>query len=89
VVVNGGLEAMQGTTTSLRQGNFLRSSRRTLTEDAQFQWFFIDGTSLAVHPAGTRYISGGEDGFVWVYHFEEPHYKAKPCGNLEIEDYSP
>ena len=46
----------------------------------------IDLSSLAVHPAGSCYASGGEDGFVRVHHFDESYFKAKPYGDMEIED---
>ena len=42
--------------------------------------------SLAVHPTGKCYASGGEDGFVRVHHFDESYYKAKPYGDFEIDD---
>jgi translation initiation factor 3 subunit I len=41
---------------------------------------------IAVHPAGTMYASGGEDGFVRVHHFDESYFRAKPFGDLVIED---
>lgn len=48
---------------------------------------FIDRMlSIAVHPAGTCYASGGEDGFVRVHHYEESYFRAKPYGDTEIED---
>jgi translation initiation factor 3 subunit I len=43
-------------------------------------------TRIAVHPAGTSYASGGEDGFVRVHHFEESYFRAKPYGDLQLED---
>ncbi len=42
--------------------------------------------SIAVHPAGTCYASGGEDGFVRVHHYDETYFNARPYGDLEIED---
>ncbi len=42
--------------------------------------------SIAVHPAGICYASGGEDGFVRVHHFDDSYFKAKPYGDLEIID---
>ena len=39
---------------------------------------------IAVHPAGTAYASGGEDGFVRVHHFDESYFKARPYGEVEI-----
>lgn len=29
---------------------------------------------VAVHPAGTGYASGGEDGYVRVHHFDKPYF---------------
>jgi len=43
-------------------------------------------TRIAVHPAGTAYASGGEDGFVRVHHFDESYFKARPYGEVEILD---
>ena len=40
--------------------------------------------SIAVHPAGTAYASGGEDGYVRVHHFDESYFKARPYGEVEI-----
>lgn len=42
--------------------------------------------SIAVHPTGNSYASGGEDGFVRVHHFDDTYFRAKPYGDLEIED---
>ena len=42
--------------------------------------------SIAVHPAGTAYASGGEDGFVRVHQYDESYFKAKPYGDIEILD---
>jgi translation initiation factor 3 subunit I len=39
---------------------------------------------IAVHPAGTAYASGGEDGFVRVHHFDESYFKTRPYGEVEI-----
>ena len=47
---------------------------------------FVFVPRLAVHPDGKCYASGGEDGFVRVHHFEESYFKAKPYGDLEIDD---
>lgn len=41
---------------------------------------------LAVHPKGTCYASGSEDGFVRVHHFDDSYYKARPYGDSEIID---
>lgn len=46
----------------------------------------LPARSIAVSPKGDCYASGGEDGFVRVHHFDESYYRAKPYGDLEIED---
>jgi translation initiation factor 3 subunit I len=40
--------------------------------------------SIAVHPSGNCYASGGEDGFVRVHHFDDSYFRAKPYGDMEI-----
>ena len=53
------------------------------------QWWSVDSFvpfRIAVHPSGKSYASGGEDGFVRVHHFDESYFKAKPYGDMEIED---
>ncbi|KAG0704161.1 WD40-repeat-containing domain protein [Suillus ampliporus] len=88
VLVGGGQEAMQVTTTSLRQGKFeTRFWHKVFEEEVgRVKGHFGPINTLAVHPAGTSYASGGEDGFVRVHHFEESYFRAKPYGDLEIED---
>jgi hypothetical protein len=44
----------------------------------------LEKKSIAVHPAGTGYASGGEDGFVPVHSFDESYIKARPYGETEI-----
>ena len=39
--------------------------------------------SIAVHPSGKGYASGGEDGFVRVHHFDESYFKSRPYGEFE------
>ncbi|KAH7885471.1 WD40 repeat-like protein [Phlebopus sp. FC_14] len=88
VLIGGGQEAMQVTTTSLRQGKFETRFWHKIFEEevGRVKGHFGPINTLAVHPAGTCYASGGEDGFVRVHHFDESYFKAKPYGDLEIED---
>jgi translation initiation factor 3 subunit I len=53
-------------------------------DDIMFSYHFF--RRIAVHPGGTCYASGGEDGFVRVHHFDDSYYRAKPYGDLEIID---
>ncbi|KAJ8509118.1 hypothetical protein ONZ45_g8687 [Pleurotus djamor] len=88
VLLGGGQEAMSVTTTSLRQGKFeTRFWHKVFEEEVgRVKGHFGPVNTIAVHPAGTSYASGGEDGFVRVHHFDESYFKAKPYGDLEIED---
>ncbi|KAG1776483.1 WD40-repeat-containing domain protein [Suillus placidus] len=88
VLVGGGQEAMQVTTTSLRQGKFeTRFWHKVFEEEVgRVKGHFGPINTIAVHPAGTSYASGGEDGFVRVHHFEESYFRAKPYGDLQLED---
>jgi len=62
--------------------NLCHSCRRPFS-NVRFP-FPLDWTRIAVHPAGTAYASGGEDGFVRVHHFDESYFKARPYGEVEI-----
>ncbi|KIO05317.1 hypothetical protein M404DRAFT_15355 [Pisolithus tinctorius Marx 270] len=88
ILIGGGQEAMQVTTTSLRQGKFETRFWHKIFEEeiGRVKGHFGPINTIAVHPAGTSYASGGEDGFVRVHHFDESYFKAKPYGDLEIED---
>jgi len=88
VLLGGGQEAMSVTTTSLRQGKFeTRFWHKILEEEVgRVKGHFGPINTIAVHPAGTSYASGGEDGFVRVHHFDETYFKGKPYGDLEIID---
>jgi len=88
VLLGGGQEAMQVTTTSLRQGKFeTRFWHKVLEEEVgRVKGHFGPINTIAVHPAGTCYASGGEDGFVRVHHFDESYFRVKPYGDLDIED---
>jgi len=88
VLLGGGQEAMSVTTTSMRQGKFeTRFWHKVFEEEVgRVKGHFGPINTIAVHPAGNCYASGGEDGFVRVHHFDETYFKAKPYGDLEIED---
>ncbi|TFK52350.1 WD40 repeat-like protein [Heliocybe sulcata] len=88
VLLGGGQEAMSVTTTSLRQGKFETRFWHKLFEEevGRVKGHFGPINTIAVHPAGSSYSSGGEDGFVRVHHFDESYWKAKPYGDMDIED---
>jgi len=88
ILLGGGQEAMSVTTTSARQGKFETRFWHKIFEEevGRVKGHFGPINTIAVHPSGKSYASGGEDGFVRVHHFDETYFKAKPYGDLEVED---
>ncbi|KIM80964.1 hypothetical protein PILCRDRAFT_89277 [Piloderma croceum F 1598] len=88
VLLGGGQEAMSVTTTSTRQGKFeTRFWHKVFEEEVgRVKGHFGPINTIAVHPAGNCYASGGEDGFVRVHHFDDSYFRAKPYGDIEVED---
>lgn len=108
MLLGGGQEAMNVTTTSLRQGKFETRFWHKIFEeevgrvkghfgpintyavhsvvDLLLVPWLMFSSRIAVHPAGTCYASGGEDGFIRVHHFDDTFFKAKHYGDLEIID---
>ncbi len=104
VLLGGGQDAMNVTTTSLRQGKFeTRFWHKVFEEEVgRVKGHFgpintyvlllvilfvnLNAVSIAIHPAGTGYASGGEDGFVRMHHFDDSYFKAEPYGPMHIED---
>ncbi|KAJ3484621.1 hypothetical protein NLI96_g5511 [Meripilus lineatus] len=88
VLLGGGQDAMSVTTTSLRQGKFETRFWHKIFEEevGRVKGHFGPVNTIAVSPKGDCYASGGEDGYVRVHHFDESYFKAKPYGDLEIEE---
>jgi len=88
ILLGGGQEAMSVTTTSTRQGKFETRFWHKIFEEevGRVKGHFGPINTIAVHPSGKSYASGGEDGYVRVHHYDESYFKAKPYGDLEIED---
>ncbi|KAL1979858.1 hypothetical protein VTN96DRAFT_5038 [Rasamsonia emersonii] len=76
VILGGGQAAMEVTTTSARQGKFEARFYHKIFEDeiGRVKGHFGPLNTIAVHPAGTAYASGGEDGYVRVHHFDKPYF---------------
>jgi translation initiation factor 3 subunit I len=70
------LSAMDVTTTSARQGKFeARFYHKIFAEEiGRVRGHFGPLNYVAVHPQGTSYCSGGEDGYVRVHHFDKPYF---------------
>ncbi|THG98498.1 hypothetical protein EW026_g3696 [Hermanssonia centrifuga] len=88
ILLGGGQDAMSVTTTSLRQGKFETRFWHKIFEEevGRVKGHFGPVNTIAVSPKGDCYASGGEDGFVRVHHFDESYFRAKPYGDLEIEE---
>ncbi|KAJ9487650.1 Eukaryotic translation initiation factor 3 subunit I [Penicillium thymicola] len=76
VVLGGGQAAMDVTTTSARQGKFEARFYHRVFEDecGRVRGHFGPLNTIDVHPAGTAYASGGEDGYVRVHHFDKSYF---------------
>lgn len=76
VILGGGQAAMDVTTTSARQGKFeARFWHKIFAEEiGRVRGHFGPLNYVAVHPQGTGYCSGGEDGYVRVHHFDKPYF---------------
>ena len=76
VILGGGQEARDVTTTGSREGKFQSRFYHKLFEDeiGQVKGHFGPINTLVVHPRGTSYASGGEDGYIRVHHFEKNYF---------------
>jgi len=72
VVLGGGQEAMEVTTTSTRAGKFEARFYHLIFEEefARVKGHFGPINSVAFHPNGLSYASGGEDGYVRLHTFD-------------------
>ncbi|GHJ83613.1 hypothetical protein NliqN6_0015 [Naganishia liquefaciens] len=88
VIVGGGQDARSVTTTSTRSGKFeTRFWHRVFEEEVgRVRGHFGPINTIAIHPEGKAFASGGEDGYVRVHWFDESYFRARPYGDLEPED---
>ncbi|KAK3579123.1 hypothetical protein CHS0354_022143 [Potamilus streckersoni] len=76
VVLGGGQEAMDVTTTSTRIGKFDAKFFHLVFEEefGRVKGHFGPINSVAFHPDGKSYSSGGEDGYVRVHTFDPEYF---------------
>jgi translation initiation factor 3 subunit I len=79
VILGGGQEARDVTTTSASQGKFEARFFHKIFEDeiGRVKGHFGPLNCIAVHPKGTGYASGGEDGYVRVHTFDKSYFDFK------------
>jgi len=79
VVLGGGQEAMDVTTSSTRIGKFdARFFHMVFNEEfARVKGHFGPINSIQFHPTGRGYASGGEDGYVRVHQFDDAYFEFK------------
>ncbi|AAS52184.1 ADR264Cp [Eremothecium gossypii ATCC 10895] len=79
VILGGGQDARDVTTTSAREGKFEAKFYHKLfqVEIGRVDDHFGPVNYIAVSPQGTSYASGGEDGFVRLHHFDKSYFDFK------------
>lgn len=77
VILGGGQEARNVTTTAESQGKFEARFYHKIFEDeiGRVKGHFGPLNTVAVHPDGTGYSSGGEDGFIRVHAFDKSYFE--------------
>jgi translation initiation factor 3 subunit I len=68
---------MSVTTTSAKQGKFEVRFYHFIFGDeiGRVKGHFGPINSLAIHPDGTGFASGGEDGYIRLHHFDDSYYE--------------
>lgn len=76
ILLGGGQEASQVTTTSARAGKFESKFFHKIYEDefATVRGHFGPINAVAFHPEGTGFATGGEDGYVRLHHFDNDYF---------------
>jgi translation initiation factor 3 subunit I len=79
VILGGGQEAMNVTTTDARQGQFQARLYHLVFEEefAGVKGHFGPINSIAFHPDGKSFSTGGEDGFVRIQSFDPEYFEFR------------
>jgi len=86
VVIAGGQEAMSVTTTSAQVGKFETKFYHMVFGEhfGSVKGHFGPVNTLAIHPDGTGFTTGSEDGFIRVHQFDKDYYQM----HSELDDLS-
>jgi len=76
-VLGGGQDAMDVTTTSTRIGKFDSRFFHLVFEEefGRVKGHFGPINSVAFHPDGKSYSSGGEDGYIRIHNFDPAYFE--------------
>jgi len=87
VLLGGGQEAQQAALTAGKQGKFDARFYHLIFEEefGRVKDHFGPINSVAFHPDGKSYASGGEDGYVRVHLFDQAYFEL----TFDGEDYTP
>ena len=79
IILGGGQDAMAVTTTSTREGKFETRFYHLAFGDeiGRVKGHFGPINTLAFHPKGIGYASGGEDGYIRLHHFDDSYFRFK------------
>ncbi|KAF5829878.1 hypothetical protein DUNSADRAFT_15394 [Dunaliella salina] len=79
VLLGGGQDASQVTTTSSKAGGFeARFFHKIYQEEfGNVRGHFGPINTVAFHPSGKSFLTGGEDGYVRLHHFDLDYFTTK------------
>jgi len=78
-IIAGGQEARDVTTTANKMGNFDALFYHAVYADymGSIKGHFGPVNSIAIHPEGKSFTTGGEDGYIRLHHFEKSYFNGK------------
>jgi FOG: WD40 repeat len=79
IILGGGQDAMSVTTTSVTAGKFeVRFFHKIFQEEiGRVKGHFGPINTLAFHPSGKSFASGGEDGYIRIHHLDPDYFTFK------------